>query len=166
LALTSGAFSTPAGLLVGLGLAAIYLWRRQILGASFLDALAPAVALMFAFTSLANLSSGSAYGATSDLPWAIELWGARRHPTQIYELIAALTTLGILLWAHPRRPYDGFTMLLFLALYSVSRLFLEAFRGDPWVIDAGYRGVQIIALGALVLSLWLMGQQSVRTSDA
>ncbi len=43
---------------------------------------------------LANLASGDAFGAPSSLPWAIELWGAARHPVQIYEAVAA----GLILW--------------------------------------------------------------------
>jgi phosphatidylglycerol:prolipoprotein diacylglycerol transferase len=165
LALTPGALSTPAGLLIGGGAAALYLRRHRLPLPTLLDVLAPSLALMFAFISLADLSAGSAYGTVSELPWAIELWGARRHPTQVYELLAALTTLGLLWWARTRRPYEGFLFLLFLLTYGAARLFLDAFRGDAWLLADGYRAVQVIGLGVVVLSLWLMGQHATRSSQ-
>lgn len=166
LALTPGALSTPAGLLIGGGAAALYMLHHRLPLPTLLDVLAPSVALMFAFISLADLSAGSAYGRVSELPWAIELWGARRHPTQVYELLAALATLGLLWWARTRRPYEGFLFLLFLLSNGAARLFLDAFRSDAWLLADGYRAVQVIALGAVVLSLWLMGRRATRSSKA
>lgn len=163
LALTTDALSTPAGLLIGVGMATFYLHRRHIPALPLLDVLSPPLALMFAFISLADLSAGSAYGQVSNLPWAIELWGTRRHPTQLYELFAVLVTLGLLRWAHFRRPYDGFLFLLFLLVYGAARLFLDAFRADTWLLPGGYRAVQVIGLGAVVISLWLMSQRAVQT---
>jgi phosphatidylglycerol:prolipoprotein diacylglycerol transferase len=165
MALTIGALSTPAGVLTGGGVAALYLRLHRLPAPTLLDALAPALALMFAFISLADVSAGSAYGTVSDLPWAIELWGARRHPTQIYELLAALVTLGLLWWARTRRPYAGFLFLLFLLTYGAARLFLDAFRADAWLLAGGYRAVQVIGLGAVILSLWRMGQQATQRSQ-
>lgn len=165
MALTTGALSTPAGLLIGGGLAALYLRLHRLPAPTVLDVLAPALALMFAFISLADVSAGSAYGTVSDLPWAIELWGARRHPTQVYELLAALGTLGLLWWARTRRPYAGFLFLLFLLTYGAARLFLDAFRADAWLLAGGYRTVQVIGLGAVVLALWQMGQQVTQRSQ-
>lgn len=166
LALTIGALSTPAGLAIGGAGGALYLRRHRPSVPVLLDVLAPGLALMFAAISLADMSSGSAFGVVSDLPWAIELWGARRHPTQVYELLAALMTLGLLLWTSARRPYDGFIFLLFMLIYGAARLFLDAFRADPWLLWGGFRAVQIIGLGALVVSLRLMSQRVSQTPAA
>jgi prolipoprotein diacylglyceryltransferase len=165
LALSVGALSTPVGLLVGGGVAALYLRLRRPSAPILLDALTPALALMLAFISLADLSSGEAYGAVSDVPWAVELWGARRHPTQAYELFGALATLGILLWTERRRPYEGFLFHLFLAMYGAARLFLEAFRAAPWVVMGGYRTLQIIGLVTLVISLWLISRRANQSAS-
>ncbi len=160
LALTTGALSTPAGLLVGLAAAALYLRRFRLSIPLLLDALAPGLALLFAFISLADLSAGSAFGYPTNLPWAIELWGARRHPTQIYELLAAVGTLALLLWwTRRQRPFPGFLFLLFSLAYGASRLFLEAFRADPWLLPGGYRAVQVIGLAAVILSTYLISQR-------
>lgn len=167
LALTTGALSSPAGVLVGLGAAALYLRRYHLPTLMMLDALAPALALLFAFISLADLSAGSAYGLNSDLPWAIELWGARRHPTQVYELVAALATLALLFWwARRRQPFAGFLFLMFLLVYGASRLFLEAFRADPWLLPGGYRAVQVAGLAAVISSSWVMSQRAIQPQQS
>jgi phosphatidylglycerol:prolipoprotein diacylglycerol transferase len=150
-------------MLIGLGAAGLYLRRHRPPWPALLDALAPALALMFAFISLADLSGGSAYGQISDLPWAIELWGGRRHPTQLYELLAALATLGLLWWARHRTPYAGFLFMLFLVAFGAARVFVEAFRADPWVLAGGWRGVQVFGLAVVVVSLWLMSHRAVQT---
>jgi phosphatidylglycerol:prolipoprotein diacylglycerol transferase len=161
LALTTGGLSVPAGLLVGVAGAALYLRRHRPPAAALLDVLAPALALMLAFVSLADLSSGAAYGQISDVPWAIDLWGARRHPTQLYELLAALLALGLLLKVESRRPYPGFLFGVFVAVYSGAHLFLAAFRADPWVLAGGYRAAQVISLVALLAALWWMSRRAV-----
>jgi prolipoprotein diacylglyceryltransferase len=127
--------------------------------------LAPAIALFLAFVSLANLSSGSGFGSITDLPWAIELWGARRHPTQIYELLAAVGTLAMLWWFIRHKPFAGFLFLLLLLIYGSARLFLDAFRADPWTLTGGFRGVQVVSLAMVLLSLWLMGRHVAKHSS-
>jgi prolipoprotein diacylglyceryltransferase len=165
LAPTSGALYAPTGLLAGLGAAAFYLSIRRPPLRVLLDALAPGLALTLVFVSLADLSSGAAYGEVCDLPWAIQLWGARRHPTQLYEMSAALLALGALALAWPARNrpwfYDGFFFLLFLLVFGAARLFFDAFRADPWLLPGGLRAVQALGLGAVLSSLWLMSQQVV-----
>jgi phosphatidylglycerol:prolipoprotein diacylglycerol transferase len=167
LALVGGAFSTPAGLLVGLGAGALYLRRYRPPAAVLLDVLAPSLALMLACISLADLSRGSAYGAVSDLPWAIELWGARRHPTQVYELLAALAALGLsALCARRGRWFDGFFFLSFSCSYGAARSFLDAFRAGLWLLPGGLRAMQVIGLGSVLVSSWLMSRQVLTTDSA
>jgi phosphatidylglycerol:prolipoprotein diacylglycerol transferase len=160
LAPVGGAFAMPAGLLVGLGAATLYLRRHRPPAAVLLDVLAPSLALMLACISLADLSRGSAYGTVSDLPWAIELWGARRHPTQVYEALAALAALGLsALCVRRGRWFDGFFFLSFSSSYGAARLFLEAFRAEPWLLPGGLRAVQVIGLGVVLVSSWLTSRQ-------
>jgi phosphatidylglycerol:prolipoprotein diacylglycerol transferase len=164
LALSTEALSTEIGLMVGIGAGALYLYRYRVSVPVVLDVLAPALALFLAFISLANLSSGSGYGSITHLPWAIELWGARRHPTQIYELLAAAATLAVLWWSIRHKPFAGSLFLLLLLIYGSARLFLDAFRADPWILVGGFRGVQVVSLAMVLLSLWLMGRRVARHS--
>lgn len=129
------------------------------MGLSFwptLNALTPAVAVFSVALALAHLSSGSHYGMPTKLPWGIVLWGASRHPTQIYELIAAGMILFIL-WPSRetfKSTSPGVYFLSFLGLSAGADIFLEAFRGDSPLLPGGIRIVQLIALIILAFSLW------------
>ena len=110
---------------------------------------------------LAHLASGLAFGSPTQLPWAIELWGAARHPSQAYEILAAAVIL-IILWPGRERIYawpSGRYFLSFIALIAGSRLFLEAFRGDSMLTPGGFRLAQVIALLVLVLCLVLVSKK-------
>jgi prolipoprotein diacylglyceryltransferase len=144
----------------GVGVAAAYGliagWRRGLPLWRTLDALAPALALLAVAIGAAHLASGDAFGAPAQLPWSIWLWGDWRHPSQIYELISALLILFTWRSARHRQLFDGFGCLLVIALLAAARVFLEAFRGDSWIIAGGLRGAQVIGLLVLMGALALM----------
>jgi len=148
------------GVLVGLTIVLILGRRRHLPLWRSLDALTPSLAAFAVFVGMAHLSSGDAFGASSSVPWAVDLWGARRHPTQVYEiLLAILAFVGV--WRLGRvRAFPGFLFLAWLALASASRLFLEAFRGDSVVAFDGLRGGQLVSLGVLALALTLVHQRA------
>jgi phosphatidylglycerol:prolipoprotein diacylglycerol transferase len=135
--------------------ALIYGQRRKLPFWPALDALTPVFAIFVFGLGLAHLASGSAFGKVTSLPWKIELWGAARHPSQVYESLAAFLIL-CLLWFHKLDTHHGLTFLTFSALTSATRLFLEAFRGDSTLILGGLRSAQVVAWIVLAISLILM----------
>jgi len=144
------------GVFIASMVALIYGRRMGLSFWSTLNALTPAMAVFSVALALAHLSSGSHYGMPTNLPWGFELWGSYRHPTQIYEFIAAAMILFIL-W--PGRETlnsasPGVYFLSFLGLTAGASIFLEAFRGDSPLLPGGIRIVQIIALILLAVSLW------------
>jgi phosphatidylglycerol:prolipoprotein diacylglycerol transferase len=159
-ALNLSTLDAAGGLIVGLMVGAIYAWRKKLIGARWLDVLTPGAALLLAVVSLSNLFSGEAYGVPTTLPWAIMLWDTERHPVQVYEMLAALATALVLL-AALRRAGPGTPALLFLALYSGQRVFLEAFRAESWLLPGGWRGVQMVGLVVLGLSLAVISRRAL-----
>ncbi|MEX0788582.1 MAG: prolipoprotein diacylglyceryl transferase family protein [Anaerolineales bacterium] len=122
------------------------LWRS-------LDALTPCLAVFAIFVGLAHLSSGDAFGAPSSVPWAIELWGAKRHPSQAYEIAAAIFVF-LAVWRLRRTPaFPSFLFLSWLTLAAGSRLFLEAFRGDSVIVLSTLRSAQLVSLAVLAAAL-------------
>lgn len=158
-------FDPVGGTVVALLVALIYGQRRKLQLWSTLDALTPLFAVFALGLGLAHLASGSAFGKETSLPWGIQLWGAERHPSQIYEILAALLILG-LLWFQRADPYPGIRFLTFSALISGSRLFLDAFRGDSTLVLSGIRLAQIIAWIVLALSLYFLDQRSKKLSGS
>ena len=150
-----GLFDSLSGLAVGFIAAAIYLQRQKLKLWPVLDAFTPALAVVMLAVPLANLASGNAFGAESDLPWAIELWGATRHPVQIYEAVGA----AVILWAvwparimQPQTP--GAAFLQFAAYTAFARLIFEAFRGSSQVLFLDIRIMQLAAWAVLAAALW------------
>lgn len=148
---------SPAAGFAGALLAGLILgWRRGLPPWRTLDALAPGLALLALAIGAAHLASGDAFGAPARLPWSIWLWDDWRHPSQIYELIAAAAILAVERGSHERTPFDGFSFLLVAALLAAARVFLEAFRGDSWIVGGGLRGAQVIGLLVLAACLALL----------
>lgn len=155
LSLNPGLLDLGGGLLIA-GLAGlIYAQRKGLSFWATLDALTPLFMVMAIAVGVSHLASGMAFGAVTQAPWAIELWGARRHPSQVYEILAASGIL-ILLWPgrwNEKAP-EGRYFLLFVALSAAARLLVEGFRGDSVLLAGGWRAAQVAAWLVLAGSLW------------
>lgn len=153
--LNTDLFDPPAALIAAVITGIVY-GRRQ--GLSFwpaLDALTPLFASIAIGLSLAHLAAGSAFGSPTSLPWGLELWGATRHPSQIYELAASILILGLVLFQRAAaRP--GLSFLAFAASTAGARLLLEAFRGDSVFVLGGLRLAQIVAWAVLLAAIVLI----------
>ncbi len=157
--LNPGLLDPFSGFAAALIASLVYGARKKLEVWNTLDALTPFFAVFMIGVALANAASGAAFGMETSLPWGIELWGAKRHPAQFYELGGAIL---ILLALGPRSKDSsapaGTLFLIFIALTAGFRLFFEAFRGDSALILGGIRAAQVIAwlvlAGALQGLLW------------
>ena len=154
-ALNFNTLSPLAGVVTGVAAAYLYARRKGVANRRLLDALTPGFIVFAAGLALADLASGDAYGAPSSLPWAIELWGAARHPAQLYQFITVIV-IGVIVFK-TKRSFDGLWFGLFVALYAGSRLFLEGFRGDSETIG-GVRTAQVWSLIILLIALIALRQ--------
>ncbi len=154
--LNAAALAPTEGALIGLAAAFIYGARRQLPWRATLDALAPGLAAFAVAVAAAHVAGGDAFGAPTAVPWRIFLWDEYRHPSQIYEAIAALGILTLGWRVRRRRPFVGFNFLLIVALSAAARLVLEAFRGDSLVLAGGWRAAQVGGLIVLAASLVAM----------
>ena len=143
-------FGAVFGVLATLG----YLQHRRLDLKRVADALAPSALVAFAIIAIGQFLSGDAFGTPSDLPWSIELWGAARHPVQLYDALAALIGLAIV-----RRAPAGLIAWTALAWYSAARVFVDGFRADAAFLPGGYRTSQVIALAILLIALALIARK-------
>lgn len=160
--LNPGLLDPIGGLAVGLVAAIVYMSRKQIPPWATLDALAPFLSIMWIAWGLSNLASGKAFGSETTLPWGIDLWGATRHPTQVYQALAGLSILAII-WpgrspAKSAYQVPGQTFWYFLAWSAGAWMLIEAFRGDSALLPGGVRTAQALAWLMLAVSLWRIGK--------
>ena len=139
-------------MVVGFGAGAIYGFKYQLPLWRTLDALAPGIATLGLALGIGHLASGDAFGAPARLPWSIYLWDDYRHPSQVYEIIAALITFGGWWLLSRAGAFDGLAFWGVVALAATSVVVLETFRGDS-VLFVGWRVAQVVALGVLAMAL-------------
>jgi len=151
-----GLFDPWSGLAVGFIAALIYGQRKKLPLLPTLDSLTPVFAVTMVGISLSQLAAGTAFGMETTLPWGVELWGATRHPTQIYAIIASLSTLILLSPKILPTPRSGILLARFISATSAWNVFILAFRGDSTLTFSGLRIEQIIAWLALLTSLIIL----------
>jgi len=137
-------FDPLGALAVAFIVAFVYGQRRRLLFWNTLDALTPFFAILAIGIGLSHFAAGTAFGKETDLSWGINLWNAKRHPTQIYETLASLLTFS-LLWFKKHDPRPGILFLTFATLTAGSQLFLQAFRGNNTLVFNNLRQEQVIA---------------------
>jgi phosphatidylglycerol---prolipoprotein diacylglyceryl transferase len=155
-ALRVGEFAWP-GALFG-GALAGFLWCRwrRVDPLELADCAALALLPAQALASVGLLLSGEAFGVPTDLPWGIPLFGATRHPTQLYFALAALLSFGGLRRVARRRPQHGTLTAAYLGLQGLILLFVEALRADSLLLQAGVRAGQVFGLALVLLALLWM----------
>lgn len=146
ISLNPSTIDPAGGILGGLLISAAYLIYRQLPFRLTLDAITPSLAILTIAQAGSFLASGAYYGSKADLPWAIFLWGAPRHPTQIYLLIGGLL-VWVLIWVlRQRSPFHGFIVSMWLFAMTLVLLFIEGFRGSSLLFYGGIRLWQVVYL--------------------
>ena len=143
-----GGLAIHGGILVGVGLGAILLWKvwkEDVL--AYVDLCIPAIALAQAIGRWGNYFNQEAYGRETTLPWAMMVNGKFVHPTFLYESIWCLLLGCFLIWLADsgRQKFKGQILYLYLMLYSVERFFVEGLRTDSLMIGP-LRQAQVISL--------------------
>jgi len=128
---------------VALGAVGAYIGcaRSGLAFAPFADAIAPAIVLAQAIGRWGNWFNQELFGRPTDAPWGLAIDAAHRpegylaystfQPTFLYESIACLAILGVLLWADRKFALShGRVFALYLALYCTARGAIETIRID------------------------------------
>ena len=149
------------GLLLAVPVAWWYIRRHKLPLWTTCDLFAPGIALGHAIGRMGCLMAGCCYGRATDVPWAITFTNTLAaanvgtpleialHPTQIYEAVAELAVLGILLAGERRwRLFPGRTFWTYLLLYPTARFMIEFYRGDPRGMVFGTLPDLAVSLGA------------------
>ncbi len=148
------------GVLTAVAVAGWLAQRRGVAWSRLADALVPFLAVMQVALALRAAAQGDMFGLPTDLPWGVELWGAVRHPVQLYWAAGALALLG-LTWrwideqasgAVDARP--GALFWRFVAGSAAWFVFVAGFRGDSPVSATGWRLDQVAGVLVLAVALY------------
>jgi phosphatidylglycerol---prolipoprotein diacylglyceryl transferase len=144
MAVWNGGLGIPGAVIGGMLALWIYCRNNRQNFITWLDLIAPGLALAQAVGRWGNYFNQELYGAPTNLPWAIYIEDYKRlpefyqydyyHPLFLYECIWNLLTMGLLLWIGRRfesRLKPGSVFLVYLIAYPVGRFLLEFLRLNP-----------------------------------
>jgi prolipoprotein diacylglyceryl transferase len=156
------------GAWLGSRFAGVRLW-------SFVDAVAPGVLLAQALGRWGNYFNQELFGTPTTLPWGLEIdttnaayplglpGGVLFHPTFLYESLWSLAGVVLLLWLDGK--YDlrwGKLFALYIAYYSIGRIWTESLRIDPSEVFLGLRTNIWSALIGIAVAIVIWRVQSRR----
>lgn len=161
LSLSPGALLLLPGLLGALLVLAWYTWRHRLPWRGLADALAAGALLALAVAAVGAFLAGQRLGTLSQLPWAVELFGVRRHPTALVEALALAGLLILVLGLDRReaRP-AGWLALVSAFGYATITLFIAPWYAEGVVVGEGWRLAQLLALGVVAVSGWLLSRMA------
>jgi len=167
--LTPSMLDASFGVLVGTLSAFIFAQKKHLPLWPTLDTLSPLVVLLFIGVHLANFANGNAFGLPTELPWAVQLWNAMRHPVQLYTIILAAFFLIWMLFHTKVLSVTGFMCsgVLFnitLIALGVITVFTRAFVAEKTLL-AGADLVQIIGFITVAGGLSLVYSRSYTSEN-
>lgn len=154
--------------------------RAGVLVPPVADAIAPGIALAQAIGRWGNWFNSELFGAPTDVPWGLEIAPEYRpagyeefatfHPTFLYESLWLLAVVVVIVWADRRfRMGHGRVFALYVLLYTVGRLWIEALRIDSANTVLGLRlniwTSVLVGLGALAYLLISARMRPGREAD-
>lgn len=121
------------------------------------DIIAPGLILAQAIGRWGNFFNQEAYGYETDVPWAMFIDGAYRHPTFLYESIwdALGCLLLLFLWRRWQGRKTGDIAAMYLMYYSVGRCVIEGFRTDSLMLGP-LRMAQVISIVGVLAGLFML----------
>ena len=146
----------------------IYTRRKKLAFATWLDLVAPGLALAQAIGRWGNFFNQELYGAPTNLPWKLYIDPAHRlpgyesiayyHPLFLYECLWNLANMAILLWISHRfsdRLKTGDIFLGYLVIYPLGRFLLDFLRLDASRL-AGINANQTLSAIVVVVAAGLL----------
>ena len=140
----AGGLGIPGAVMGGALALWLYTRKKNLSFASWVDIIAPGLALAQAIGRWGNFINQELYGAPTDLPWAIFIEPRYRlaeyvdvayyHPMFFYEFLWNLLNMTLLLILGRKlkdKLFRGDIFLIYLMVYPTGRFFLEFIRLDP-----------------------------------
>ena len=167
ISLQHGGMSIHGALILGALTVLIYAKVYKLPILRIFDLLVPPVLIGQIIGRFGNFFNQEAFGPPTDLPWKMFVKSSLRpagfsefeffHPTFIYSMIGLIIILSIVLLWRKLRSIEGYTLFIYIALYSVLRFVIEFFRidSDYWINLTLAQWASLIIILSLIISLVL-----------
>jgi phosphatidylglycerol:prolipoprotein diacylglycerol transferase len=150
-----GGLAIHGGLIFGIFVGYIYTKIKRIDFLSWVDVVAPGIAIAQSIGRWGNFINKEAYGYATNLPWAIYVDGAYRHPTFLYESLWNIGVAVLLLYfLHKKYDYKGQIITSYAVMYSLGRFWIEGLRTDS-LMFGNFRVAQLISVLIIIASIGL-----------
>jgi len=174
-AIWEGGLGIWGGVLAGVLTGAYITHRRGQSVFLMMDAAAPGILIAQGIGRLGNYFNQELFGGPTGLPWGLEVdlgyrptgdeLDATYHPTFLYEMLWNFAGAALIIWIGRRfRIAAPGIFCLYVAIYSLGRIFWEQLRVDPSHMFLGQRlnfyVALVLFLGACAAFVW-----SQRRSD-
>ncbi|HSM24702.1 MAG TPA: prolipoprotein diacylglyceryl transferase [Anaerolineaceae bacterium] len=162
----AGGLGIPGGVIGGALALWIYARKKNLYFSSWVDIVAPGLALAQGVGRWGNFINQELYGSPTDLPWAIFIEPSRRlpefinvayyHPMFFYEFLWNMMNMAVLLIIGRKlkgKLFRGDIFLVYLFIYPLGRFLLEFIRLDPSHVgglNANQTIMGLIALASLI----------------
>ncbi|EOD01251.1 prolipoprotein diacylglyceryl transferase [Caldisalinibacter kiritimatiensis] len=148
-----GGLAIHGGIIAAVIVAVVFCRVKNLSFWQVADIAAPSIILGQAIGRWGNFINQEAYGTPTDLPWAIIVNGQKVHPTFLYESLWNLGVFIFLVWYRKNRAkVKGEVFLLYLALYSFARFFIEGLRIDSLMLGP-IRVAQLVSIILIIISM-------------
>jgi phosphatidylglycerol:prolipoprotein diacylglycerol transferase len=163
LAVWEGGLAIHGGLIAGVLAGGAYVWAKHLPLLTYLDVVAPSLALGQAIGRWGNFFNEEAFGGPTDLPWKLYISEARRppgltehqyfHPTFLYESLWDVGVFALLFFGLRRRleRAPGTLFLAYLGLYSIGRFWVEGLRTDSLMLGS-LRVAQLVSIASIAVA--------------
>lgn len=142
----SGGLAIHGVIITAILVAIVFTRIRKISFWTITDAAAPSLILAQGIGRWGNYLNQEAHGGPTDLPWGIMVNGEKVHPTFLYESIWNIGVFVFLMWyGRKKQKVKGEVFLLYIALYSFIRFFIEGLRTDSLMLGQ-IRVAQLVSL--------------------
>ena len=162
-AVWEGGLAIHGGLIAGIVAGGAYVWAKGLPLLTYLDMVAPPLALAQAIGRWGNFFNEEAFGGPTALPWKLFISEPRRppafvdhqyfHPTFLYESLWNAGTF-LVLYCVLRRRFErapGALFLAYLGLYSLGRFWVEGLRTDSLMLGS-LRVAQLVSVVAVAVA--------------
>ncbi|MBE2985281.1 prolipoprotein diacylglyceryl transferase [Campylobacter sp. RM9344] len=94
-----------------------------------LDLCALSIPFGYFFGRVGNFLNQELFGRVSDVPWAINVLGALRHPSQLYEAFLEGVVIFVILFFYRKyKKFHGELICIYAVLYTLARFICEFYR--------------------------------------